>query len=177
MAETQRAFGARIRDAREKKGETLSQVADKCGFSGAYLSKVERSEVPAPLRWIKAMASALELDLAELETAAEVDRDEAARAAAADVLMRTDARLGVGVRSGRVPMERVWQFVPDPPTTSWKQALNELIREMTVGVKHGSFRMTVSSSVLPDNRRRIVIDAGRIYEFDVCEEEVEVRPF
>ncbi len=81
-----RKLGAKIREARKKRGLTLAKLATRVGTSGPYLSRIERGEVPSPnpeiLRKIEAV-----LDLPSLVADA-LDRPE------------SEARIFVAIPSG-----------------------------------------------------------------------------
>ena len=66
-ATRKRAFGKEVRRLRVARGTSLRMFADQLSLSPAYVSMVERDELPPPTeRRMVAMAEALETDLDEL---------------------------------------------------------------------------------------------------------------
>ncbi len=60
-------FGARVREARQQRGETLEQVAHRIPRMDAkYLGEIERGWHAPSIPTAKRIADALEVDLAEL---------------------------------------------------------------------------------------------------------------
>ena len=60
------AAGAALRQARYRRGQTLTQVAARAGISVQYLSEVERGRKEPSSEILAAVAGALDLTLAEL---------------------------------------------------------------------------------------------------------------
>ncbi len=55
------AFGKKVRNAREQKGLTQAEVAEKAGVNTNYYACIERGEVNPSLEKIQAIAKALGL--------------------------------------------------------------------------------------------------------------------
>ena len=67
MPHQEQAFGATIRELREKRRIGLRQFAKMIGVSATYLSKIERDELPPPAEArVKEIARLLEQDPDEL---------------------------------------------------------------------------------------------------------------
>ena len=81
-------LGARLRELRHDRSETLSETAKRAGVSAQYLSEIERGLKEPSSEMIAAVAGALEITLVEL-TAAVVD----------DLRSRSGERAVVGVRA------------------------------------------------------------------------------
>ena len=59
-------FGERLRELREKRGETLRSLADQMGMSFAYLSEMERGVKVPSLTTIIRLAIALDCKVTDL---------------------------------------------------------------------------------------------------------------
>ena len=60
-------LGTRIRELRELREASLTQLAERAGIAKSYLAKVERGEVDNPgLKTLSAIAQALEITVADL---------------------------------------------------------------------------------------------------------------
>lgn len=95
------AIGARIRDAREAASLSQREVVDGTGYSGAYLSRVERGQRIPSVRFMRALALRLNTSVAYLETGDDmvdvrIYRDELP--AVARALRMRETRLLSGVR-------------------------------------------------------------------------------
>jgi len=65
-------------------------------------------------------------------------------------------------------------MTPTPVTTahgSREIALRRVVTEILAGLRHGYFEITVSSEVIGRGRRRLVVRAGKHYQFVIPEEE------
>ncbi|URA09632.1 helix-turn-helix domain-containing protein [Thermospira aquatica] len=56
-------FGSRLREAREKKGLTLRQVAENVGVSESLISQIERDRVSPAMDTLLSLVEVLELDI------------------------------------------------------------------------------------------------------------------
>lgn len=66
------AFGARIRELRFASGLTQDDLAERCGLFRTYMSRIETGRANPTLTMIHALATSLEVQVAELfEPAAE----------------------------------------------------------------------------------------------------------
>lgn len=63
---TQEGIGRKIRDLREQRGLTLSQVSQRAGLSAAHVSEVERGLSAASLKTLEKLAEVLEVSTAVL---------------------------------------------------------------------------------------------------------------
>ena len=64
---TAQAFGAAVRDVRQRRGETLEDVARRLGRMDAkYLGEIERGWHSPTISTVKRIATALDLELSEL---------------------------------------------------------------------------------------------------------------
>jgi transcriptional regulator with XRE-family HTH domain len=61
-------LGSRLRALRARRGETLSETAERAGISPQYLSEVERGRKEPSSEMIAALAGALDTSLADLTT-------------------------------------------------------------------------------------------------------------
>lgn len=61
-------LGGRLRALRARRGETLSETAERAGISPQYLSEVERGRKEPSSEMIAALAGALDTSLADLTT-------------------------------------------------------------------------------------------------------------
>ena len=61
-------LGSRLRALRARRGETLSETAERAGISPQYLSEVERGRKEPSSEMIAALAGALDTTLADLTT-------------------------------------------------------------------------------------------------------------
>ncbi len=58
--------GEKIKELRESRGLTLQEIADKTGFSTAYLSQIENHLISPPLGAIMKIANSLEIEIGRL---------------------------------------------------------------------------------------------------------------
>jgi transcriptional regulator with XRE-family HTH domain len=61
-----RAFGARVRELRTKRGLSQEQLAERASLHRTYIGGVERGERNVGLRNVHALAAALEVAVADL---------------------------------------------------------------------------------------------------------------
>jgi transcriptional regulator with XRE-family HTH domain len=77
MADLQELLGRVIRQARQERRLTIKELGDKAGLSEIYVGEIERGQKYPSAKVLESIASALELDLAELlEMVAEEIRRE-----------------------------------------------------------------------------------------------------
>lgn len=60
------ALGARLRRVRQRRGDSLAEVASRAGMSAQYLSEVERGRKEPSSEMIAAVAGALETTVVDL---------------------------------------------------------------------------------------------------------------
>jgi transcriptional regulator with XRE-family HTH domain len=71
-------LGTRIRELRELREASLTQLAERAGIAKSYLAKVERGEVDNPgLKTLSAIAQALEVTVADLIRPSQTSSPEA----------------------------------------------------------------------------------------------------
>jgi hypothetical protein len=67
---------------------------------------------------------------------------------------------------------------PLPPSTvetggpQYREALAQVVRIMLDGLRHGHFRCSISSGIGKNNRRDLVVEAGKSHKFTIPEEEL-----
>jgi transcriptional regulator with XRE-family HTH domain len=67
--------GRKVRDARIRRGESQSQLAERCGFSQQYLSELENGKRNPTIITLYEIALALEVDVHTLLEPAGRDND------------------------------------------------------------------------------------------------------
>lgn len=65
------SMGRRLKEAREYRGLSQQDLADKAGLTASYISKLENDKQRPEQRTLKALADELLIDLAWLESGAE----------------------------------------------------------------------------------------------------------
>src|SRR5579862_6753048 len=160
MAEDTRTFGSRVRVLREGYGWTLSEFADKSGLSAAYLSKIERGEVPPPKGdKIEAIADALRQAVDSLGALAEQDRSTrevtglmrelATHRAAHEGIAESFAK-----RLEEVPLVTRTAL---PVRDQRDSVLDRIGEELREGIRHGRFEISVSGTVRADGVRIVTV--------------------
>jgi hypothetical protein len=56
----------------------------------------------------------------------------------------------------------------------FQRAMEKLEAEIREGMRHGFFELSVACEVIKDGKRRLIIRAGKSYQFVIPEEEVRV---
>jgi hypothetical protein len=54
----------------------------------------------------------------------------------------------------------------------FREALERLVEVVQDGLRHGHFRCAISSGIGKNNRRELVIEAGKSHKFTIPEEEL-----
>ena len=66
MADLQETIGKVIRQERQERRLTIKELGDKAGLSEIYVGEIERGQKYPSAKVLESLASALELDIAEL---------------------------------------------------------------------------------------------------------------
>jgi hypothetical protein len=53
-----------------------------------------------------------------------------------------------------------------------REALNRVIDVVTDGLRHGHFRCSISSTIGKNNKRNLVIEAGKSHKFTIPEDDL-----
>ena len=56
----------------------------------------------------------------------------------------------------------------------FQRAMERLESEIREGMRHGFFELSVACEVIKDGKRRLIIRAGKSYQFVIPEEEVRL---
>jgi transcriptional regulator with XRE-family HTH domain len=111
---TEHRLARRLRDEREQRGWSLSDLAERSGVSKAMLSKIERSEASPTAALLGRLSAAFGLTMSQLFARVEGGGDIVARVA--DQPTWRDPTTGFARRSlsppGESPLELVWGEMP-----------------------------------------------------------------
>lgn len=66
------------------------------------------------------------------------------------------------------------RFEPNERVSGFEGAMNLLEREIRGGLAHGFFEISISSELVKDRKRRLVIKAGKTYLFVIAEDELKL---
>jgi hypothetical protein len=63
-------------------------------------------------------------------------------------------------------------YAGDAGGPQFREALNRVIQTILDGLRHGHFRCSISSEISKNNRRDVVIEAGKSHKFTIPEDEL-----
>ncbi|MCO5994272.1 helix-turn-helix domain-containing protein [Actinoallomurus rhizosphaericola] len=139
-------IGARLRDARQRQGLTIDQVAQSTGLTKGFISRIERDVTSPSVSTLVTVCAALSLPVGELFTA---PKNDVVRAADAPKIQLTghgaDERLLTPRGQGRVQLIR---SVTGPGATGGDELYTLNCEVEVVHVLRGTLQVRFSDSVV-----------------------------
>lgn len=79
----------------------------------------------------------------------------------------------VGVKQVLIEMDAESKHSPCSSLCNRDRALSRVLAEIRAGLKHGYFEFSLTCDVISHNRRRLVLHAGKNYQFVIPADECE----